>query len=499
MGRRVALGHWFREGSRWTLLLALIYAPWDYGGTTEQGIRFTTYLLSLAVSVWIFGVVLGRPFGRLTADGRDRSTQKERLTSVSPILLLLTLLLLALGWWMAVNAKTIYDSDLHMFVPMASLLPRAQGSIDQALSVAWMWRATTLLGTVLLVADAVRERRWLLRVWITIAATGGSIALLGLMQKASGAPMIFWQPVEKPVTTFFATFFYHGNAGAFLNLTLPVTLGMALRSVRRSREPVLRALWLAIAIVSLVAIFANTSRMGQFLGAAIAAAIFARFIPAAIRSAGRIEWTTGLAGLLAISFALYAVLEASQLDRSVKRWEKLGETVSRDARWSVAGVAIRALPDAGWSGFGPGTFEVIFPFYTAGGDERLQGRWRYLHQDYLQTLMEWGWLGGGLMGCVFFGGMMVAGGNLWRASAQKRRRRKFQQAECEPPHLSRLRSPQREAAKGISYPLLLALVILGLFSVALHALVDFPLQVASIQLYVATYVGICWGSSAWKR
>ena len=49
----------------------------------------------------------------------------------------------------------------YVFIPIKALLPQAPGSVDQAISVAWMLRATTLLGAACFVADLSRHSTWL--------------------------------------------------------------------------------------------------------------------------------------------------------------------------------------------------------------------------------------------------------------------------------------------------------------------------------------------------
>ncbi len=328
---------------------------------------------------------------------------------ILPIALLLPIgLLLLLGWGMALNAKAIYDSEFFLFVPLTREWPAGPGSLDQAVSVGMMVRVTLLLGVVMMVANLVRDPRWLLRLWWTVGLAGGSIALLGLMQKASGAGMIFWRETDQPLQTFFATFYYHGNAGAFLNLTLPVTVGLAWRSFRRSRAPVVRALWLTLAVSNVVAAFANTSRMSQALAAGMLFVLAVALVPKVFGLArARFEWPTAVAGTLAICLAIYAVVQTSRVDRALERWDNFSESMPADARWNAAKAAWNAVPEAGWVGFGPGTFAAVFPYFTAGAGENLSGRWIYLHQDYLQTLLEWGWVGSALLGWIFFGGVGV--------------------------------------------------------------------------------------------
>ena len=376
---------------------------------------------------------------------------------------------------MVFNAKSIYDSDFFVFVPLRSFAPLLAGSVDYTISAAWMIRGASLLGTILFVSDLSQSNRWLLRLWYVIGLVAGSISFLGLLQKATGAQMIFWQPPPPPefgVTTFFATFYYHGNAGAFLNLVWPLSAGLVIRAFSNRSHPGMRAMWICLFILTIAGVVANTSRMAQLVALLLLVAICLEFGPMLLRKLSGTEKSVALAGALAILLALMALAQATHLEQPLNRWQAESERIPSDARWQASHVALSALPHAGFFGFGPGTFRVVFPAYNIGSVNQVPGTWRFLHEDYLQALLEWGWLGSSLWAMLFFGGITVG-----------------------------IRSYKRYAKRGWRprRRVLQPLVITALVGVALHALVDFPFQIESIQLYVATYLGLCWGSALWQE
>jgi hypothetical protein len=446
----------FRKASRWIFFAALAYAPWAYGATTSASINITNWVLLAAFVLW---------GAELLASGRR--------PQLPLFLLILTGALVCVGGWMALNAKSIYDSEFSLFVPLRNFVPVLTGSVDYANSAAWMLRGALLLGTILFVCDLSQSSRSLLRLWYVIGLVGGSIAFLGLLQKATGAQMIFWQPPPPPefgVTTFFATYFYHGNAGAFLNLIWPLSAGLVIRAFTSRSQAGMRALWTLVFIVTIAGVVANTSRMAQVVALVLLVVIGVRFGPGLLRRLPGAQKSVAIAGALAFILALIALAQATHLEQPLNRWQSVSEQIPADARWQASRVALGALPGAGFFGFGPGTFRVVFPGYNIGSGHAVPGSWRFLHEDYLQTLLEWGCLGSGLWALLFFGGIAVGilSYNRYAARDWIPRRRVMQ-----------------------------PLATLALAGVAMHALVDFPFQIESIQLYVATYLGVCWGSSLW--
>jgi O-antigen ligase len=446
----------FRHLSRWIFFAALIYAPWAYGGTTSASIQIINWLLLAAFILRIIELVVS-----------------GRRPAFPCLLLFVTIALIGIGAWTAFNAKSIYDSDFHAFVPLRNFAPYLAGSVDYAISMAWIVRGALLLCAILFVVDLSQSNRWLLRLWYTIGLVAGSIAFVGLLQKATGARMIFWQTA--PVwgaTTFFATYYYHGNAGAFLNLVWPLTAGLAVRAFTTPAHPAMRAMWLSIFVLTIAAVIANTSRMAQLIALLLLIVLSVQLGPALLQKVSHTKKNVALAGAIAILLTLIALGQATHLDQPLNRWQALSQHVPNDARWQAWRVAVGALPDIGFFGFGPGTFRVVFPFYNSVAINPAPGAWRFLHEDYVQTALEWGWVGSGLWALLFFGGIVIAICNHKKYAA-------------------RAWTPRRR--------LLQPIAIIAVVGVALHGLVDFPLQIASIQLYVATYLGLCWGSKIWQR
>lgn len=440
--------------ARWIFLATLVVAPWLYGATTSWSIELVNGMLGLVLAIWVASLLVDR-----------------RWPMVPRGLVVVAGLILLQGWWMVVNAHAIYDSTFRLFAPVSALLPAAAGSADYVLSFAWMLRATALVGVICLVAELAQRPLWLLRLWYALAVTGGSIAVLGLLQKATGAKMIFWQPpVWPPMENFFATFFYHANAGAFLNMTLPVIAGFALWTVARTARPVPRTVWTTTLLIVVMAVFSNTSRMAQAIGLLIVIALVGAVLRPAAKTIARTEKRTLVIGFIVVLATLLAIGQAVRLDRPLQRWHEFSEHLPASGRWTAYRVALNGIGEAGLLGSGPGTFQAVFPHYQSAFGNQPRGTWRFLHNDYLQTILEWGWLGSALIATLFFGGIGIAIRAYLRAQAWSNRQR-----------------------------ILLPCVLLALIGVAIHAVVDFPLQILSIQLLVATCLGICWGSVAWAR
>jgi len=158
------ISHIVRSASRWIFFGALVYAPWAYGGTTSESIQITNWVLLGALVFWAIELLLSK-----------------RMPQFPRLLLFLTVALICVGAWMVFNARSVYDADFAVFVPLDNFAPGVTGSVDYPISAAWMIRGALLIGIILFVADLSQSSRWLLRLWYVIGLAGGSIALLGLL------------------------------------------------------------------------------------------------------------------------------------------------------------------------------------------------------------------------------------------------------------------------------------------------------------------------------
>jgi len=439
---------------RWLLLAALIYAPWAYGGTRPWTVDVLNLVLGAIIILWLMGCAV------------------RRVWPVIPrVPLVVAGCLLAQAWWMVLNAKSEYDTTAFQYVPLSPWLSWAPGSLHRSLSLSTAIRASALLAVGCFCCDLARRPLWRRRLLFTMALTGLSLVVFGMLERLTGAPRIFWGPVDQG-ESFFATYRYHANAGAFINIVWPVTAGLLLVAFRKEDDLRKRVFWSAALILCLAGVFVNASRAANLIALALVGLWLGWIFWKRRRGSNRppVKPAMLVVACMAVVILLAFVAAFGGLDTSLRRWGKFDQEWSaRNPRLLVAEVCMRMLPDAGCCGFGPGVFQTVFPYYTTDLGDEISGVWLYAHDDYLQTLVEWGWLGGCLWAVYVLGGLIFS----WVIAGSYR---------------AQLSATDR---------LTLFAVWAAFIGVMIHAGMDFPLQVASIQLYVVVLLGLLWSCRSW--
>lgn len=443
------------DSPRWLFLAVLAWAPWAYGSTRNWTLPVFTSLLAGVVVLWFVGLLARR----------SRPT-------VHPILLVAALFLIAQGWFMIWNAPFFYDRATLEFVPIASFWKGGPGALDTVDAVPMMARLTGLLVLMCFICDLSTRPVWRQRIWVTVGLVAVSLIAFGLGRKVLGLELMSEDagPRGQPFKTSFALYLYRGNAAAFINLVLPLVAALASVAFGRFGTSFGRAVWPAAVLLCIAGATVTASKIGMVITAALLVILAAWEIRRWFqRRAISLVQTAAFAVVAILIIGSAVIFGWHRAKLELARLPGLAQEDTFQDRVLATEVCLRMMPDAGLWGMGPGNFAIAFPHYTEYLGGRLLGVWAFAHDDYMQMAVEWGWIGAAIWSVILFGGIVRGALVYWRRA-----------------DLARPDSA------------LLFVTTVALAGVAAHAAVDFPLQIASLQLYVATYLGLLWGAGYWS-
>lgn len=218
-------------------------------------------------------------------------------------------------------------------------------------------------------------------IFLAMGVAGYAIYQFGAFYKFPAAPHYVWHfPALYPGRGS-GTYICPNHLGGFLEMLLPLALAYTLTGRLNATLKVLLG-YAALVIVG--GIVVSLSR-GSWASTAVALLLL--FSVLLLR---RSDWLPA-ASLLLVTIVFGAVV----LPKISALHERLAESVppdpvNRDFRFTVWKPALRMWEDHRWIGVGPGLFDTRFRAYRP---ETVQIRPDRVHNDYLNTLVDWGVLG----------------------------------------------------------------------------------------------------------
>ncbi|HTW95067.1 MAG TPA: O-antigen ligase family protein [Tepidisphaeraceae bacterium] len=368
-------------------------------------------------------------------------------------------LLMLQGWWMVLNARGAYQWQINSFLPEKSWIDSAPGAVDGAVCGQMMLQITAVIAAFFVMCDLSQTAAWRSRMLWTIVLSVTSIALYGIFQRLGLLPVI---AAGGSRDTSFATYSYWGDAGTLLDLAIPLAFGLWRTTSLNQRK--LRSLAIACFLLCTAGVFINVSKATMAIAVVILIALALLHRRSQSRSpATRYQTIPATIGIACI----IAIIVLAGRDVLWRRWARLPAMLNGDnARLLMLKTAWPMALDAGVMGNGPGSFKLLLPnspyllpdlyprwivsVYHPGTPVTPFG---YVDNDYIQTIIEWGWFGALLWAVVVIWIPISS----WRSQAE-------------------------------NWTTWQTFAMLGLGAVLAHSIVDAPLQIASLQLFVAALV-----------
>lgn len=301
--------------------------------------------------------------------------------------------------------------------------------------------------------------------WAYLAATGGAartlrflrfLLFLGIFEGLLGLTQYFVMPgwilgYQNPFAVTSGTLINRNHYAGLLEMLIPVAFGFAYISARRSADLARPYMYLFAGALMGLGLLFSLSRMGifSFLTTALFLALILQLRSSQRRTAVALGF--GMIGLVVVG-ALWI-----GIDGIVERYSELAkeDAVLRDGRVLVYRDALRMIA-ANPAGVGTGNFQDRFREYQTYHPDLL---FDHAHNDYLETAAEWGLpIAAAFWSFLIF--VVIRGVRLFVS----------------------IESPEQ---RGI----LLACTG-AVFSILVHSLTDFNLQIPSNAMLFFTFAGI---------
>ncbi len=453
------------------ILAGIPIASAAYGLTRESTISFFNQWLGWTFAIWALGRVLSWSPPRI-----------PRLCWT------IVLGILAVGW-ISTGLGWLNEQLLDSIGEYPAWWDRwlIYGATEGALAMAAMIRTSALLGAMVITIDLFDDARWTRALLMTMAGTCVAMVTFFFLQRSIGEPFLLDSEVDPRATLAFATYRYWGNAASFLNLFWPLLAGITAHTILAHRARGW-TVWLSGTLLVFSAVFLNVSKAGNALGVVGIILLGALLVIYLVKNRGRSGFRMSGTALAATVIPIIVIAISLVAALPKERWEYMLNTeAGTDGRSVAYGYFVQMLPDAGWLGFGPGNFKEVYWDYVGDDPRMAHTPFWVAHEDYLQTVIEWGYLGT-LGWALLFAFPTFA---LIRQSFFARPSRLDQRDEYAFSWTVHLRH-WWEAIPTAKAPLLALGVVVAVTLTALHAIVDFPMQIQSLQFYFLIWMALGW-------